>query len=34
MQRLAEAIKRQRLDVILQIGALLPGVGAGEEPEL
>ena len=30
MQRLAEAIERQRLDVILQIGAFLVAVGAGE----
>ena len=34
MQRLAEAVERQRLHVILQIGALLVAIGAGEQAEL
>ena len=34
VQRLAEPVERQRLDVKLQIGAFLVGVGAGEQAEL
>ena len=33
-RRLAEALKRKRLNVVLQIGAILVGIGAGEQPEL
>ena len=34
VQRLAEAIERERLNVVLQIGALLIGIGAREQTKL
>jgi hypothetical protein len=34
VQRIAELVERQRLDVKLDVGALLPRIGAREDAEL
>src|SRR5271170_5115304 len=34
VQRLAEAVERERLDVVLEIGAFLVGIGAREQAKL